>query len=257
MTKLRHEFERKANEIQKSYDQSMKRTRDTLDKIRIDEIKAIEERKLDMIEKLMADHQKAFDDIKIYYNDITQLNLDYIKSLKDELAEAENSEHKVQIKLREKTVESKKLLLPLQKMKDDLKSLEKDRENYEKEKKDMRKVKAVLSIQEQELNSFIWQYETLLQRFDDLKKERDDLRQNLYSSVFDVKQKCAFRGLLLEKKLNAMYRIQEEREAQLNEVLVRANLDPGVLGQVKGLISLFLLLCVGMIVVHILTEVFD
>jgi hypothetical protein len=28
--------------------------------------------------------------------------------------------------------------------------------------------------------------------------------------------------------------VQEEREAQLNEVLGRANLDPTVLGQVKG-----------------------
>lgn len=66
------------------------------------------------------------------------------------------------------------------------------------------------------------------------KKERDELKEQLFSSMFDVKQKSAFRGLLLEKKLAAMYKVQEEREAQLNEVLARANLDPSVLGQVKG-----------------------
>eukprot|EP01037_Dinobryon_pediforme_P048333 gene48333-63317_t len=39
--------------------------------------------------------------------------------------------------------------------------------------------------------------------------------------------------MLLEKKLAAMNRLQEEREAQLNEVLARANLEPR-LGQIKG-----------------------
>ena len=38
----------------------------------------------------------------------------------------------------------------------------------------------------------------------------------------------------MEKKLGALHRVQEEREAQLNEVLARANLEPSVLGQAKG-----------------------
>ncbi len=60
------------------------------------------------------------------------------------------------------------------------------------------------------------------------------MREHLRSSIYDVKQKSAFRNLLLEKKLSAMQRVQEERETQLNEVLSRANLEPSVLGQVKG-----------------------
>ena len=73
-----------------------------------------------------------------------------------------------------------------------------------------------------------------MQRFSDLKLERDQLKSNLLASVFDVKQKAGFKGLLLEKKLGSVNRLQEEREAQLNEVLTRANLEPAVLGQVKG-----------------------
>ena len=79
-----------------------------------------------------------------------------------------------------------------------------------------------------------WEYETLVQRLDDLKKDRQELDDNLRASIFEVKQKSAFRGLLLEKKLAALNKVQEEREAQLNEVLSRANLDPVVLTQVKG-----------------------
>ena len=59
----------------------------------------------------------------------------------------------------------------------------------------------------------------------ELKTERDELRRNFHASVFDVKQKSTFRSLLFEKKLSAMQRIQEEREAQLVEVLSRARTD--------------------------------
>eukprot|EP01036_Dinobryon_divergens_P027392 gene27392-36161_t len=98
----------------------------------------------------------------------------------------------------------------------------------------MRRVKAALLVVESSQSSVSWEYETLLQRLMDLKNERDELQKNLRASMYDVKQKSAFRGMLLEKKLVAMNRLQEEREAQLNEVLARANLEPSVLGQIKG-----------------------
>ena len=98
----------------------------------------------------------------------------------------------------------------------------------------MRRVKSALNVFDTQASGFGWEHETLLQRFTDLKLERDQLKKNLLASVFDVKQKAGFKGLLLEKKLGAVNRVQEEREAQLNEVLSRANLEPAVLGQVKG-----------------------
>ena len=116
ITFLRHEFERKANEVQKLYEAHMKKTRDGLDRRRKDEIKTIEDRKLIMIEQLMADHQKEFTDIKNYYNDITHNNLDLIKSLKEEVKELEMIERNDQIRLNEKRAENKKLTAPLKRM---------------------------------------------------------------------------------------------------------------------------------------------
>lgn len=232
-TMLRHEFERKAGEVQKTYDSRMKKTRELLDKRRKEEIKAIEDRKHIMIEQLLADHQKAFADIKNYYNDITHNNLDLIKSLKEEVKELEADERKDQLRLQEKRQENKKLSAPLKRMEEDLIRLRGELNNYEKEKKDMARVKAALLVVESEQTSITWEYETLLQRFNDIKKERDELRANLNESIFDVKQKSAFRGLLLKRKLAALQRVQEEREAQLNEVLARANLEPSILGQAR------------------------
>jgi hypothetical protein len=42
----------------------------------------VEERKNTHINELMRKHEKAFAEIKCYYNDITQNNLDLIKTLK-------------------------------------------------------------------------------------------------------------------------------------------------------------------------------
>jgi chromosome segregation ATPase len=234
ITTLRHEFERKANEIQKSFDARIKKTRDELDKRRKEEIKTIEEKKLSMVDHLVAEHAKAFTDIKNYYNDITHNNLDLIKSQKDELKELEAEERTDMMRLHEKQNENKKLAAPLKRMQDDMQRLRVELEDYRKEKAEMRRVKAALVVVEGSQTSLKWEHETLMQRFAELKKERDELRNSLRASIFEVKQKSVFRNLLLEKKLSAMQHIQEEREAQLNEVLTRANLEPSILGQVKG-----------------------
>ena len=46
------------------------------------EIDDIERRKTEHIKELMAEHDKAFQDIREYYNDITSNNLELIKNLK-------------------------------------------------------------------------------------------------------------------------------------------------------------------------------
>jgi hypothetical protein len=234
ITFLRHEFERKANEIQKSYEMKMKKTRELLDRKRKEEVKSIEDKKAEMIDAMLLEHQKAFSDIKNYYNDITHNNLDLIKSLKEEVKAQEAEEKKDELKLHEKMMENKKLSAPLKKMQEDVVRLTVELEEYNKEKAEMRKVKSALHVLEHQSSSSTWEHETLIQRFADLKVERDKLKSNLLASMFDVKQKSGFKGLLLEKKLSAVQRVQEEREAQLNEVLTRANLEPAVLGQIKG-----------------------
>jgi hypothetical protein len=60
----------------------MKLLREDLELRRKVEILEIEERKNNHINELMKKHEKAFAEIKNYYNDITHNNLDLIKTLK-------------------------------------------------------------------------------------------------------------------------------------------------------------------------------
>ena len=234
VTMLRHEFERRASEIQNMYEARMKETRDKLDDIRKDKIKGIIDKKQRMINDYIAQHQKALNDIKVYYSDITHNNLDLIKSLKEEVKDFEAEQKKDEQRKNEKAAENKRLSAPLKKSEEEVIRLRSELEEYKKEKKTLRSIKANLEQVESSKADLLWELEVLQQRFVDLKRERDELRQSFMTSVFDVKQKCSFRGVLLEKKLAAIQMVQQEHEAQLNEVLSRANIDPSLLGRVKG-----------------------
>jgi hypothetical protein len=234
ITFLRHEFERKANEVQRMYEARIKKSRDVLDKRRKDEIKAIEEAKHAMIDALMSEHKRAFADIKNYYNDITHNNLDLIKSLKEEVKELEAEERKDETRLNEKLAENKRLSAPLKRMQDDVIRLRSELEEYNVEKGEMRKVKGALLVVEAEHKSLNWEYEVLQQRFLSMKTETDQLRDQFSATVFDIKQKSAFKTLLLEKKIGAVHAVHETKEAQLNEALQRANLEPSILGRPQG-----------------------
>lgn len=98
VTKLRQEYERNLKEMQTKYDKKMRQQRDDLELRRKNEIHEVEgipcfstvwtvlmvnaERKNSHINDLMKKHDKAFQEIKAYYNDITLNNLELIKSLK-------------------------------------------------------------------------------------------------------------------------------------------------------------------------------
>lgn len=73
-------------EIEAKYERKMRSLREELELRRKTEIHEIEERKNSQINTLMRNHEKAFSDIKNYYNDITLNNLALINSLKVKLA---------------------------------------------------------------------------------------------------------------------------------------------------------------------------
>jgi len=91
-----------------------------------------------------------------------------------------------------------------------------------------------LLVVEDRFKNLQWEHEVLDQRYQNITGERDDLYSRFQTTVYDVQQKSGFKNLLLEKKMGAMQEALEQKEAQLNEVLARANVEDSVLGQVRG-----------------------
>jgi len=229
VTKLRQDFERQVKEIESKYDKKMKALREELELRRKTEIHEIEERKNGQINTLMKNHEKAFSDIKNYYNDITLNNLALINSLKEQVEEMKKKEERMEKQMNEIMAENKRLTEPLQKAREEVEELRKQLANYEKDKASLASAKARLKVQEEELRSLHWEHEVLQQRFSQTQSERDELYGKFVKAIHEVQQKSNFKNLLLEKKLAALADTLEKKEAQLNEVLSASNLDPTAL----------------------------
>lgn len=229
VTRLRQDFERQVKEIESKYDKKMKALREELELRRKTEIHEIEERKNGQINTLMKNHEKAFSDIKNYYNDITLNNLALINSLKEQVEEMKKKEERMEKQMNEIMAENKRLTEPLQKAREEVEELRKQLANYEKDKASLASAKARLKVQEEELRSLHWEHEVLQQRFSQTQSERDELYGKFVKAIHEVQQKSNFKNLLLEKKLAALADTLEKKEAQLNEVLSASNLDPTAL----------------------------
>jgi hypothetical protein len=82
ISKLRNDFLQQAHDIENKYQNKLRDLREEMELRRKTEIHQIEERKNQQINDLLRHHEKAFSDIKNYYNDITLNNLNLINTLK-------------------------------------------------------------------------------------------------------------------------------------------------------------------------------
>ena len=82
----------------------------------------------------MKNHEKAFSDIKNYYNDITLNNLSLINTLKGEIEEIKKQRERLEKQMAEVQAENKRLLEPLQKKTAQVEELQRQLTSYEKDK---------------------------------------------------------------------------------------------------------------------------
>merc|ERR1712136_329265 len=226
---LRENFEREAREIEAKYEKKLRVLRDELELKRKSEIHEIEERKNGQINALMKNHEKAFSDIKNYYNDITLNNLALINSLKEQIEEMKKKDERMEKEMAEIQLQNKRLIEPLQKAREEVDDLRKQLANYQKDKASLSSAKARLRVMDKDMKSLQWEHEVLEQRFGKTQAERDELYKKFVKAIHEVQQKSNFKNLLLEKKLSALADSLEKKEAQLNEVLSASNLDPTAL----------------------------
>lgn len=232
ITNLREEFQNQAKEIEEKYEKKLKYLRDELDIRRKTEIHEIEERKNQQINTLMRNHEKAFSDIKNYYNDITLNNLSLINTLKTEIEDIKKQRERLEKQMAEIQTENKKLVEPLHKANDQVADLQRHLSSYDKDKVLLASTKLRLKDTEENYSKLEWEHEVFNQRFDNTVKERDELYKKFVKAIHDVQQKSNLKNLLLEKKLGALGDTLEKKEAQLNEVLTASNLDPSALSVV-------------------------
>ncbi|KAJ3026547.1 UNVERIFIED_CONTAM: Dynein regulatory complex subunit 4 [Siphonaria sp. JEL0065] len=229
ITKMRGDFERRAKELHAKYEKKMKIVRDELELKRKNEIHEIEERKNSQINALMKNHDKAFTEIKNYYNDITLNNLALINSLKEQVEEMKKKEERNEKLMADITAENKRLSEPLMAALADCDTLKKQLQHYEKDKMSLQNAKARLKVLEEKHKQLLWEHEVLEQRFSQVEKERNELYEGFVDRIIGVQQRSGFKNLILEKKVESLKETLEKKDLQLNEILKATNLDPAAL----------------------------
>ncbi|NWX15572.1 DRC4 protein, partial [Aegotheles bennettii] len=220
-------------EVEAKYTKKMQALRDELDLRRKTEIHELEERKNGQIEELMRNHEKAFADMKNYYNDITLKNLALISLLKEQMEEMKNRENHLEKEKTDVLLQNKQLKEPLQEARERLSELQKKLAHYDKDKMALTNTKAHLKVTQKELKDLQWEHEVLEQRFAKVQAERDELYQKFTKAINEVQQKTGFKNLLLERKLKGLLGVLEKKEVELSEVFSASNLDPHALSLVS------------------------
>jgi DNA repair exonuclease SbcCD ATPase subunit len=233
MMELRQEFDSKARDLQQKYTQKMKTIRDQMETNRKNEILRIDDEKNKHIRSAMDKNQKEFQDIKVYYGDITSSNLDMIKRLKEEHEEIKKrsaSDSKHMLDLKQKNTQ---LSEPLRRADRDVSALQEELRLYEVDKKRLAEVKEKIKDQEKTYSRLQFQQEALYQHLERVQKDRDDVYEKFSGSVYEVQQKSGLKNLLLEKKLDTINESLEITMAQVGELVMSGSADqvPGAISQ--------------------------
>jgi len=231
---MREGFESNLSDLRTRCEAKSSQLEDDLELRRKVDIHEIEERKNLHINDLMRNHEKAFGQMKSYYNDITNDNLQLIKDLKNETVEKKKKAVGIQKVMYDISQENKRLSEPLSAAVAEVADLRAQLKDQDKDRLSLRNAKARLLQMESQLGQTIVNQGELKVKYERSEKERDELYDSFERTVKDVQAKSDFKNLVLEQKLQGVSQNIEKAEAQLHEVVQAANIDPGDLAGITG-----------------------
>lgn len=79
-----------------------------------------------------------------------------------------------------------------------------------------------------------WQFEVRLQQFQYLEREKKSLFDEFHRLVYEIHQKTGIRNLILEKKYQTIQESLETKDAQINQLLAAARIEPEALGVIRS-----------------------
>ena len=233
-TEIRKEYERISNEIQVKYKHKMARLRKEMDEKRKIECRKIEAKKNEAIAQLKTKHEKKYFDIKEYYTAITKTNLDLIRTLRGDLKLEKAKDTQAN---KERLVEennSKLVVGPLESIGKEVNKLLQEKIAHDEVKTNLIECQQKISETETTYKTLEWEYEVKLQQYQYLEAEKKQLFEEFHKIVYELHQKTGLRNLVLEKKLETIQESLETKDAQINQILATARIDPQAMGMIRS-----------------------
>ncbi|XP_044045323.1 dynein regulatory complex subunit 4-like [Siniperca chuatsi] len=225
LMELANDYDRRIREIEVKYHKKMQTMIEAEGKKRRAEILELEDRMKSRVVALVEDHDRALRGAEEYYSAIQSKLLADQKVLKEELAEVKQQQARADKELSAAEQENRRLSESLQDAQQKLPELRKQLEDYNQAKAKAATTRARVKVIEKELRALTVEHELLLQAFEKVQQERDELLKKQTEAILDVQQKSGLKELLLERKLAALTETLEKREAQLCAALSASVVD--------------------------------
>ena len=173
----------------------------------------------------MNNHERAFRDIKSYFNHITGGNLGLIRNLKEEKAKLQRNHHANEKLIQETEEQNKQLKAPLEEARAELANLNTLLSNYKYTKVSLQNAKKHLRGLERKLEICRNDKVSLETKYKAICTERDDLVERFENTVDSVRDKAEYKNAYLEHKLRTYEEQLQRKETALQEVLRNSGLD--------------------------------
>ncbi|MED6261834.1 hypothetical protein ATANTOWER_010705 [Ataeniobius toweri] len=228
LMKLNKEYERRIQGMEVKKIWTMRYLEDTYQRKQSNTLNKIETQMKHHIEFLNMEHNEKMQRMEETLENfqVSKKNLASENILKGELKKLEKEE--VQLKKRISTAQQENHCLneTLQEVQQKLSELHGQVEEHKHSKEYMEKYRAQQKVVEKELRDLTVEHELLLQAFQKVQEERDELLKRQTESILDIQQRSGLKKILLQKKLAAVTETLEKKEAQLSAALSVCSIEP-------------------------------
>lgn len=197
------------------------------------EIERIEGKKNEAIRTLTKKHEQKYTDIKEYYSEITNTNMDIIKQLKDDLLDANQQNQKTQREKMHQEERNNQVEIPLREATKAVKELEIKKAKHTEIKLQLQDCQQRIAQASEGIEQDEWEYEVKLQQMQYLEREKQQLYDEFHRLVYELHRKTGLRNLILEKKVETILEANETKDAQINQILAAARIDPQELNRIR------------------------
>uniref|UniRef100_A0A665TFP9 Dynein regulatory complex subunit 4 n=2 Tax=Echeneis naucrates TaxID=173247 RepID=A0A665TFP9_ECHNA len=215
LMELTNDYDSRLREIEVKYHQMMEAKVEAEGKRRRAEVIELEDVMKSRVAALMEDHDRALRGAEEYYSAVQTKLLTEQSALKEEVVRLQQQQAQTDRDLLAAEQENQRLRECLQEAEQKLPELQRRLDDHEQAKAQAATNRAQLKVTERELRDLSVEHELLLQAFQKVQRERDELLREQTAAILAVQQKSGMKELLLEKKLAALTETLERKEAQL------------------------------------------
>ncbi|XP_054882558.1 dynein regulatory complex subunit 4-like [Poeciliopsis prolifica] len=226
LMRLGNEYERQIHELEMSFHQRAHSLIQAEDRKRRAAVSQVEERMKSRMESLMEEHDRVRRKGEEYFSQIQRNQQEELERWKGELKKLQNQKLRWEKKISAAEQENQHLKTTLQEVQQKLPELHRRLQEHQHSKQRMEEYRAQQKLVDQELRDLTVEHELLLQAFQKVQQERDELLRRQTQSILDVQQRSGLKKILLQRKLEALSQTLEKKEAQLSAALSVCSVEP-------------------------------